>query len=62
MNEISISIRKEIDKIFCNFLNKESCSTQFLEGNLFHITFDPLLGIANRELVTPLIEARKIKK
>jgi len=62
MNEISISIRKEIDKIFCNFLNKESRSTQFLEGNLFHITFDPLLGIANRELVTSLIEARKIKK
>jgi len=55
---MNISIRKEIDKIFCDFLNKESRSTHFLEVNLFHRTFDPLLEIANRELVTPLRQER----
>jgi len=55
---MNISIRKEIDKIFCDFLNKESRSTHFLEGNLFHKTFDLLLEIANRELVTPLRQER----
>jgi len=55
---MNISIRKEIDKILCDFLNKESRSTHFLEGNLFHRTFDPLLEIANRELITPFREKR----
>jgi hypothetical protein len=59
---VSISIRKEIDKNFCDFLNKNSFFTPHLGGNHFHRTFLPLIEIARVDIAMSLRREKILRK
>jgi hypothetical protein len=61
MNEISISINKEIDKPFFNFICKKIYFPPDLDGNLFKRTFNPLLEMARGDIAMALRQERILR-